>query len=179
MKSMILNQHQVALHKEGKLSMVLVKMKPQPEQSGENIWLNAAPYTIGQEVMIREDWKEVFSIGVILYRADVSEEDDFLYSYISWKSSATMPTDFAIRSFVPTGCKAIRLRDLTEEDCKGMINVLDGWDDEIYYRDYSFNYPIPAKNPLYSYQSYYESLHGSGSWAANQDVWFLALFQLS
>ncbi len=219
-KSCIFSQHQVALHKDGKLSMVLMKMKmadgslPSDIENEGSIayhldgsydkimdftktypcWKELkAPYSIGQRVWIREDWNissdgEVYfrTDGInglpLLHRTNISS-NQYAFEDFTWKSSASMPTKYAIRSFEVTGRKAIRLRDLTEEDCVGMTRFNNDW---IYdkFPEYAADYsawkslndpslkPPLGISPLRRYVAYYESLHGAGSWAADQDVWF-------
>ena len=108
-------QEAKALH-DGTQTAIITKMRVQqnkvdwnPIVVGKNKgWCDEhgraipAPYTIGQEVVVREKW-----IDPLFWDGELGETPD-----VKWNSPATMPVSAARTRFTPVSCEAVRVQSI-------------------------------------------------------------------
>jgi hypothetical protein len=115
-----------------------------------------------------------------IYKADGGSAIDAGYSKEPrWKPSIHMPRWASRITLEITGIRVERLNDCSKADAiaegiEGEELFINGISEGGHYRDYILDTDDMCEwftNPIYSYQSLWESINGAGSWATNPWVW--------
>lgn len=138
---------------------------------------NACPYgVLGGRLWAREAWARDDEDGALFYRADVgsgNEADDWQRNIndgapgYCWRSSIHMPRWVSRISLEIVAVRVERVQDISEADAmaEGIVRYDNG--------TFGLDSPGACMGPTakIAYMRLWESLHGPGSWDANQLVW--------
>lgn len=106
--------------------------------------------------------------GDICYRADESARD----WVEKWRPSIHMPRWASRITLEVTEVRVERLQDISEADAvaEGIEQLASPHADVALYRDYAPGHDSTV-SPVHSYETLWDSINGSGAWAANPYVW--------
>lgn len=127
--SLFLTDPEAKLYAEGRVSMIVRPVKPQPKDDVEAYFgtltkpsiHKRCPYTIGQTIFLKESWDSIElsvyydycgSEEVCLYKADGVMPND------GWNSPATMPSWAVRHKPVLESVEVKRVKELTDEEYK-------------------------------------------------------------
>jgi len=95
---------------------------------------------------------------------------------LRWRPSIHMPRWASRVTLEITNIRAERLHDISWDDAlaEGIDRLVDRYDEPDVWRDYSSEGPPEyTSDPIESYATLWESIHGSGAWDKNPWVWVL------
>lgn len=156
-------------------------------QSGDRLWVRETwAHVFGHEES--ESWEQptkyfvvdgwhkniaATNAGPVFYEADGYDEPSW-----PWRPSIHMPRWASRLTLEVTGVRVERLQDISDDDARaeGVERndlIISGFDEGIRYRDYAGNDDMAEwfSDPVRSYRTLWESIHGPVSWDANPWVW--------
>ncbi|MDH4183454.1 MAG: hypothetical protein OEV92_04475, partial [Nitrospinota bacterium] len=153
------------------------------DRQGEGL---KCPYGVpGDRLWVRETWQPHPEAGshfpegsipsdAVCYAADNTTRD--YEDSKPWKPSIHMPRWASRITLEITNVRAERLHDISWDDAlaEGIDRLVDRYDEPDVWRDYSSEGPPEyTSDPIESYATLWESIHGSGAWDKNPWVWVL------
>jgi hypothetical protein len=160
-------------------SRVLWNCKKHPHIKDCTVWENNLPYALGQEVHVREAW--CMPDDEYFYKANGMQKHEHYLWDGKWNSAATMPKSAARTRFKIVSCEAVRVRDITEEQAKILLDKsgTGKLGSPICWRDYlaiGAKYCHTKDNMRWhwsdSLESYIITRFGNSAWDNNDYIWY-------
>lgn len=188
-RPILFNADMVRAILDGRKTQTRRIVKPQPLEGVvlDSSWIR--PFSVGQRLWVRETFSPIYpqdphyNNGNPIeydYKATYQHGDrlgDDLGIQKIWKPSIHMPREASRITLEVTGVRVERLQDIEEEDAVAEgIEQTEPFFDCPCWRDYmepdweTSSFP---DNPVGSYASLWESIHGPKSWNQNPWVWVI------
>jgi hypothetical protein len=135
--------------------------------------LHDCPYgEIGDLLWVRETWSHCnHPLRPFMYKASIEKQSGLT---VKWSPSIHMPKEAARIWLKVVDVRVDRLNHISEKDAiaEGVKSRYSFLFSETRYEDYS-NRDSEWRDPVLSFYTLWESIHGEGSWEKNPWVWVI------